>query len=166
MAPLTDESGFLPEQVWDTADIPDRELHLGRPSGSAMPLVWAHAEYVKLRRSLHDGGVFDTPAQSYQRYVCDKTESPHVFWRLDQRCRYLPAGKVLRVEVETPAAVHWSTDNWHTVQETRTRDSGLGIYLADLPTEGLGPDAEVVFTLRWLESGQWLGENFQLTVRG
>jgi hypothetical protein len=30
-------------------------------SGSAMALVWAHSEYVKLRRSLHDDRVFDTP---------------------------------------------------------------------------------------------------------
>src|SRR5581483_9709897 len=34
------ESGLLPEQIWDSADIPERELFFGRPSGSAMPLVW------------------------------------------------------------------------------------------------------------------------------
>jgi glucoamylase len=50
----TGKGGFLPEQVWDAADIPERELFNGHPSGSAMPLVWAHAEYVKLVRSLSD----------------------------------------------------------------------------------------------------------------
>jgi glucoamylase len=34
-----------------------------------MPLVWAHAEYAKLVRSLHDGRVFDMPQQAYERYV-------------------------------------------------------------------------------------------------
>ena len=38
--------GLLPEQIWDAADIPERELFAGRPSGSAMPLVWAHAEHL------------------------------------------------------------------------------------------------------------------------
>ncbi len=63
------DGGMLPEQVWDSADVPERELFNGRPSGGAMPLVWAHAEYAKLVRSLHDGRVFDMPQQAYERYV-------------------------------------------------------------------------------------------------
>jgi len=63
------DGGMLPEQVWDGPDVPERELFNGRPSGSAMPLVWAHAEYAKLVRSLHDGRVFDMPQQAYERYV-------------------------------------------------------------------------------------------------
>jgi len=63
------DGGMLPEQVWDGPDIPERELVNGRPSGSAMPLVWAHAEYAKLVRSLHEGRVFDMPQQTYARYV-------------------------------------------------------------------------------------------------
>jgi glucoamylase len=55
MASFANAGGLLPEQVWDVEDIPERGLYLGRPTGSATPLVWAHAEYVKLRRSLHDG---------------------------------------------------------------------------------------------------------------
>ena len=47
---------LLPEQVWDGAPIPALELEPGKPSGSAMPLVWAHAEHIKLLRSLADGG--------------------------------------------------------------------------------------------------------------
>jgi len=44
-------------------------LYFGHPSGSAMPLVWAHAEYLKLQRSLRDGRVFDLPPQTVQRYL-------------------------------------------------------------------------------------------------
>jgi glucoamylase len=63
------DGGMLPEQVWDGPDIPARELKNGRASGGAMPLVWAHAEYAKLVRSLHDGRVFDMPQQPYERYL-------------------------------------------------------------------------------------------------
>lgn len=63
------DGGMLPEQVWDRDDIPERELYNGRSTGSAMPLVWAHAEYVKLVRSLRDGRIFDMPRQTYDRYV-------------------------------------------------------------------------------------------------
>jgi glucoamylase len=63
------DGGMLPEQVWDGPDLPERELVNGRATGGAMPLVWAHAEYAKLVRSLYDGRVFDMPQQSYERYV-------------------------------------------------------------------------------------------------
>jgi glucoamylase len=74
---FANEGGLLPEQVWDSPDIPERELHFGRPSGSAMPLVWAHAEYLKLRRSLRDGRLFDLPAPD-RATLPDRTRpSPH-----------------------------------------------------------------------------------------
>jgi glucoamylase len=60
--------GLIPEQVWDGPDIPRRELRFGRPTGSAMPLLWAHAEYIKLLRSLRDGRIFDTPPRVAERY--------------------------------------------------------------------------------------------------
>ena len=46
--------GLLPEQVWDAAPIPQRFLVPGRPSGSAMPLMWSHAEFLKLIVARHD----------------------------------------------------------------------------------------------------------------
>ena len=51
MEGFANDSGLIPEQIWDSPDIPEHELYFGRPAGSAMPLVWAHAEYLKLRRS-------------------------------------------------------------------------------------------------------------------
>ena len=54
--------------MWDAEDISRKGLKNGRPSGSAMPLVWAHAEYIKLLRSLRDGKVFDMPIESARRY--------------------------------------------------------------------------------------------------
>ena len=59
---------MMPEQVWDEADRPDRSLRIGQPAGSAVPLVWAHAEYLKLLRSAVDGKVFDRIDPVYERY--------------------------------------------------------------------------------------------------
>src|SRR3984885_8370810 len=64
----TEGGRLLPEQVWDAPDLPARELFTGKPTGSACPLVWAHSEYIKLRRSLRDGKIFDQPPQTVQRY--------------------------------------------------------------------------------------------------
>ena len=59
---------MMPEQVWDEPDRPERGLRLGQPAGSAVPLVWAHAEYLKLLRSAVDGKVFDRIDPVYERY--------------------------------------------------------------------------------------------------
>ena len=60
--------GMLPEQIWDYSDIPSKGMYLGRPAGSAQPLVWAHAEYVKLLRSAADGRPFDRISVVEERY--------------------------------------------------------------------------------------------------
>jgi glucoamylase len=65
-------TGLLPEQVWDEQDIPGKHMFLGRPTGSAMPLMWAHAEYIKLLRSASDGRVFDLIPEVAHRYLGDR----------------------------------------------------------------------------------------------
>src|SRR3989441_8268317 len=102
--------GFIPEQVWDAADIPDRELYNGKPSGSAMPLMWAHAEYIKLLRSLRDGRVFDLPPQTVQRYIIDKITAQYVPWRFNLKSCSVPAGYKIRIETLTPATIVWTLD--------------------------------------------------------
>ena len=156
--------GLLPEQVWDGADLPERELFLGRPSGSAMPLVWAHAEHIKLLRSLRDGAVFDMPPQGVERYIRKKTVSPFRPWRLNNKARSIPAGKRLRIELFAPATVHWSTDGWKTPQDTRTQPNGYGFHLADLPVGSAPPGTVIVFTFYWLDSGHWENKDFSVTV--
>ena len=69
MARYATDSGLLPEQVWDADDIPQRQLFRGEPTGSVCPLLWAHGEYVKLRRSIRDKRVFDAPRQTFTRYL-------------------------------------------------------------------------------------------------
>jgi glucoamylase len=52
---FANSGGMLPEQFWDAEDLPAGHMKFGGPTGSAMPLCWAHAEYVSLVRSAHDG---------------------------------------------------------------------------------------------------------------
>jgi len=164
MAAQTSPGGLLPEQVWDAADVPERELYNGHPSGSAMPLVWAHAEYIKLLRSLRDRTVFDMPPQPVQRYQHDHIGSPFAVWRFNHKSRSMPRGKILRIEVLAPANVHWSTDGWQTAHDAATTDSELGVHFFDLPTVHLVAGTTVVFTFFWPQSERWEGEDFVLTV--
>jgi glucoamylase len=161
---FANEAGLISEQVWDSPDIPERDLHFGRPSGSAMPLVWAHAEYLKLRRSLLDGRAFDLPPQTVKRYLTAKTVSPRMVWRFNHKIRSMPPGKLLRIETLAPAVIHWSADDWSTVQDARSLDAGLGIHLADLLTKALPEGKQIKFTFYWPEAGHWEGRNFIVQV--
>jgi glucoamylase len=163
---LAGESGLLPEQVWDSADIPERGLFIGHASGSAMPLVWAHAEYVKLCRSLHDGEIFDRPPQTVQRYLVEKATARHVIWRFNNKVRAMPPGRTLRIETLAPTVVHWSADGWRTFHDVETRDTTLGVYVADLETLGLRAGDGVDFTLHWPDANRWEGADFVVCVEG
>ena len=158
------EGGLLPEQVWDTDDIPERELFRGRPSGSAMPLVWAHGEHVKLLRSCATAGYSTCRLQVERRYALGKTGSDLAVWRFNNVATTLVAGKRLRIEVMAPARVHWSPDGWATARDTDTRPTSFGVHVADLDTAELPVGSAVVFTFFWPDAGHWEGRNFSLRV--
>jgi len=164
MESFANQGGLISEQVWDSKDIPERELYFGRPSGSAMPLVWAHAEYLKLRRSLRDGRVFDMPPQTVKRYLTEKTVSPRMIWRFNHKIRSMPAGKILRIEMMAPVVIRWSGDDWKTNQDVTAHDAGLGLHFADLSTASLSVGRDIKFTFLWPTANHWEGRDFIVHV--
>ncbi len=164
MESFAGDGGLLPEQIWDSDDIPEKELYFGKPSGSAMPLVWAHAEYVKLVRSLEEGSAFDTPPQTVKRYLEEKHPAEHSFWRFNHKIRTTPRGRKLRIEVNVPAVVHWSLDNWKTSGDTETRDTGIGLHIADIDSSKPNEGGKILFTFYWKDSKNWEGSNFSISV--
>ncbi|HZD58500.1 MAG TPA: glycoside hydrolase family 15 protein, partial [Anaerolineales bacterium] len=161
---FSNPGGMIPEQIWDAEDMPERELFCGRPSGSAMPLVWAHAEYVKLRRSLRDGRVFDMPPQTVKRYQEEAAGSRYIIWRFNQKCQSIPQGKTLRIETLAPARVHWSSDGWESIRDDPTRDAGVGVHLLDVPSERMPVGTTISFTFYWPEEDRWEEQNFEVSV--
>ncbi len=164
METIAGEAGLLPEQVWDSADIPERELYIGHASGSAMPLVWAHAEYLKLCRSLFDGRIFDQPLQTVERYLVQQTTSDRIVWRFNNKVRAMPPNRTLRVETLAPAVVHWSVDEWRTVHDTSTQDTTLGVHVSDLDTRDLRRGDRVHLTFYWPEADRWEGTDYVICI--
>ena len=158
------QGGLIPEQVWDAPDIVSRHLYNGCPSHSARPLVWAHAEYIKLLHSLREGKIFDMPPGPVERYQKAKITSIQTGWRFNNQSRTILEGKQLRVETLAPATVHWSLDGWQTVRDSEMVDTGLGIYFVDLPTENLKAGSQITFTFYWSQVSHWEGVNFTVDV--
>jgi len=160
----TSECGMLPEQIWDGDDIPSRNLYNGHPSGSGMPLVWAHAEHIKLLRSLHEKRVWDMPPQPVERYQQRKTAATFAIWAFAQQRKFVPQGRNLRIDCLDHAKVRWTSDCWKTSAEIETTDSSFGIHHAMLSTAALPAGANVEFTFYWPQAHKWEGRNFRLIV--
>jgi glucoamylase len=160
----TSAGGLIPEQVWDGPAIPERELAPGEPSGSAMPLVWAHAEYVKLLRSLADGKVFDMPPHTVRRYLVEKRKARCRTWREDSPVRAIAPGQALRLDLAEDSIVLFTRDDWKTQAEVATRDTGLGLHVAEIASEGMSSPQRIVFTWRRRSDEVWRGENFEVAV--
>jgi len=159
MAAMASPGGMIPEQVWDTDPIPARGLAPGRPSGSAMPLAWAHAEFVKLMVSRQIGHPFGRSRATWQRYRGHRAAAQHAFWWPHARIDGFIAGARLAVALPDPATVHWGRDGWQRVADTPTSDSRLGFHVAVLDTASFAPGSTVEFTWRAQDGGPWAGCN-------
>jgi glucoamylase len=155
-------NGLLSEQIWDSDDIPEKDLFKGKHSGSAMPLTWAHAEYIKLCTSIRDNVIFDMPRETRKRYLQNTTTSAYQVWRFISQPKVLSPGKTLRIEVMADAVVHWTDDGWATIRETPTEQKSPGLFVADLPSDHDDHEA-LTFTFFWKEAGHWENRNYSVT---
>lgn len=156
--------GLLPEQVWDSAPVPGRGLVPGKPSGSAMPLVWAHSEFIKLCYGRVLGRPVDRPAATWSRYGAVRPTIDYEIWGPSYRPRRIRFGNALCIALRAPARVHWGTNGWKTARDIDTRDTGLGVYVADLPVRGLAAGETVQFTFLWRATDAWEGQDYEVLI--
>ena len=165
MRRMASSGGMLPEQVWDTDDIPAHGLFRGRPSGSAMPLVWAHAEFIKLARSIALGHPIDRPEPAWRRYEGLVPTSIRATWRFSAPRASMPFGRHLRLEVLAPARARVSLDDWETWVDLEARDTTLGVWVVDVADAGrVRPGGAIDFTFWWPDTGRWEGRDFRVIV--
>ena len=162
--------GMLPEQIWDYADLPAKGMYLGRPAGSAQPLVWAHAEYLKLLRSAADGRVFDRIAVVEERYGVTaekRTFKNHMeIFNLNRPVTAILAGYSLRIVEQERFRVVYTLDEWATTLTTDSHSVGHAGWFADIATAE-DQMTGILFTLMWPGGGQpdrWLGRNVDVKV--
>ena len=167
MEGFANAGGMISEQLWDAPDLPGEVMKLGQPTGAAMPLCWAHAEYVSLVRSAHDGACFDRIEPAFQRYVAKPVESRHEIWSFRHPIRRMPQGRTLRLILEADATVTWSADRWtHTLKAEAVQMRSLGVWFADLTVTGGAGEPVIEFTFFWKEAGRWEGRNFSVATFG
>ena len=154
---------MLPEQVWDLPDIPEKFLYFGKPTGAAMPLCWAHAEYVKLLRSARDGRIFDRVQAVADRYLGTRRECSKLeVWKLNRQVATVRRGFTLRVQAPQAFILKWTRGEWAQATESAAVPTSLGIHYVDIAAATA--DALIRFT--FLNSGPttWDDREYRVEV--
>jgi len=127
--------GLFPEQVWDQAAIPDKLLTPGGPTGAAIPLAWAHAEYIKLVRSIADQRVFDLIEPVRARYAGHSRRKRLALeiWSEKRPLRTMRSGSRLRVVAGAPFTLRWTSNDWLEQSDAISIATKLGVWFVDVP---------------------------------
>jgi glucoamylase len=157
-------AGLIPEQVWDAAPIERANLKPGRPSGSAMPLVWAHGEFIKLAASLKLGKPADRPEPVWLRYGGKRPQITRAHWTCRMPVSNVPRGRPIRFLFRDATLVHWGRDNWQDVSNAVTKPGALGLQVAEIPAERLAEANAIQFALQDVTSGNWIEGNRTIRI--
>jgi len=155
--------GLFPEQIWDLPDIPQEHMFFGKATGAAIPLLWAHAEYVTLLRSMLDKRIFDRIDPVAARYCNDNPRPVIEVWKMNRQVQKVPAGALLRIQASSPFVLHWSDDEWKTPRDTASTPTALGVEYADIHIDP-GQKTPLRFTFNWPTDHQWQGTNYAVEV--
>ena len=165
MARMASAGGMLPEQIWDAAAVPRRGLELGRPTGSAMPLAWTHAEYLKLVVSRSLGHAFGRPEAVWRRYGGERCKASRAIW-----CEHAPIsefieGASLLLALRAPAMVRWGFNGWRDIAELPTTPNSLGLHILNIDTARMMAGHRVDFTFRYSPGDHWIGSDYQVQAK-
>lgn len=149
MSAMSSPSGMIPEQVWDKEPLAKHGLYPGMPTGSAMPLAWAHAEFIKLAYSWVLKRPFDRPNSVWERYHGQRPNLVFDIWSPGAPVSTLGVGKVLRICLARPGNVYWRMLDKGMPQQTATSPAGLGLHFADIDTRHLEPNQNLHFNIKY-----------------
>jgi glucoamylase len=152
----------MPEQVWDSAPVAARGLEPGRPSGSAMPLLWTHAEFLKLLVARDTGKPVELLQVVEERYGAKPPAAKTWHWRAEAAFARLARGRGLVVEHRAPFVLHYGFNGWQLLDDRIARLGPFGIWSVTLTPAELEPNTEVNFTRRF--EGRWEGTDYRITL--
>lgn len=76
MMNFANDGMMIPEQVWDRRASPSSEFRFGEGAGSATPLCWSMAQFIRLAVNLQEGRNLDTPDIVAARYTRPQSIKP------------------------------------------------------------------------------------------
>ena len=162
MARMTGPGGLLPEQIWDGPPIPARGLEPGKPSGSAMPLVWAHAEFIRLLFCIGSRCAVERLEAVLTRYDHMRPRAARWHWRETSPFTVAPAGRVILIESEEPFALHYGFDGWREPADAASAPTAFGLHGVTLDPFEVRDARTLDFTFYFPARDAWRKQDFHI----
>src|SRR5215472_14324461 len=164
MTRMTGPTGLIPEQVWDAPPVPERGLEPGKPTGSAMPLVWAHGEFLKLLRARQEKRPIEL-LNSVEKHLARKPENAGKWhWRTDTPFDALPPQRDLLVEMESPFVLHMGFDKWQAIEDRPSAPLALGRHGVLLQNDELAGKRALDFTRYLIHDSKWESADHRISL--
>jgi glucan 1,4-alpha-glucosidase len=150
MQQLSSGVGLIPEQDWEQPDLAAAPFGSdpaiasigfldGQPAGSASPLTWSAAQYVRLVLDLQAGQPMERPANTYERYVRHLPASTGLSLASPANNTSLTTGSVTVAGIATPGDTIYiaatGTDNNSVTTTTQTGTDASGNFQAALSVD-------------------------------
>jgi glucoamylase len=164
MSRMTSPSGLIPEQVWDGPSMTNRGLETGQPTGGAMPLVWAHAEFLKLVCAREQGRPIELLRSVEERYRGSPAKGGSWHWRVDTPFAALPADRDLLIEAPSPFRLHLGFDGWQDIEDRPSTPSKFGTHSVRLTSDELGRRGVLDFTMFFSGEERWENQDHHVRL--
>ena len=164
MARMTGPGGLIPEQVWDGPSLPARRLEPGKPTGSAMPLVWAHAEFLKLlvaRQQKRPLELLSSVEEHLSRDEATGETSGNGpwHWRPDLPFDAVPEGRDILIDMPLPFILHVGFDGWQGLEDRPSAPLAFDRHGVRLQAKEFDRRLVVDFTFYFIDEAFWEGRD-------
>jgi glucoamylase len=128
-----------------------------------MPLLWAHAEFLKLLIARESGRPVELLQGVEQRYGGSVTRRATTWhWRDEVPVWRLEKGRALRIEAREPFTLHMGFDGWRHVQDRDATAQPFGLWSVLLAADELAQYRRLDFTRRYETS--WEGVDHRVLL--
>jgi glucoamylase len=127
-----------------------------------MPLLWAHAEFLKLLVARAAGKPVELLKAIEERYAAKAPAAATWHWRTEARFDRLVEGRRFAVEDRQSFVLHFGFDGWQNISERWATQGPFGLWSVTFTAEELKPYEEINFTRRF-DNG-WEGADHCVTL--
>ncbi|GCE28286.1 glucan 1,4-alpha-glucosidase [Dictyobacter alpinus] len=143
--------GLLPEQIWELPNLPASPygtdptkasigFQTGKPDGSASPLTWAVASYVRLFNDTLSNKLIEQPQNTYNRYVAHQVGQTELSVTAPKDLSAVTASPVVVTGKTTPGNTVYvaatNTDQQNQTSTIQAQVAADGTFTASLPITG------------------------------
>lgn len=129
-----------------------------------MPLVWAHAEFLKLLRARREKRPIEL-LNSVEKHLRGKVAELGTWhWRTDTPFDALPANRDLLIEMESPFVLHMGFDGWQAVEDRSSKILPFGRHGVRLRKDELAGKRVLDFTRYFSLDSKWEGNDHHVSI--